>query len=168
MVQNDKHDNYKVPYLTPAGNIIQLEVPGFPNDAQLRRQLADPDSRPEWARVYLDGVYAEYRQWDNRRRTDISADAGGDAGADYFEAAQPDHAETVESGLTVELLLGSLPERKREVLELHVLHGDKFTEIAKDLTAAGHKISADGVRKLCRRTLAELREKLEQTPDRYL
>lgn len=168
MAQNDKQDNFKVPYLTPKGRLIRLEVPGFPDDAQLRCQLADLDERPAWAQAYLDGIYAEYRQWDNRRRTDISADEVGDEGADYFEDDQPDHAETVESGFMVELLLGALPERKREVLELHVLRGDRFTEIAKDLTAAGHKISADGLRKLCRRTLDELRQKIEQDPDRYL
>lgn len=168
MAQNDKHDNFKVPYLTPAGKIIQLEVPGFPDDAQLRDQLADMDSRPQWAQAYLDNVYAEYRQWDNRRRTDISADAVGDEGPDYFKNEQPDFTEAFEASFTVELLLGALPEHKREVLELHVLRGDKFTEIAKDLTAAGHKISADGVRKLCRRTLDELRQKIEQDPDRYL
>lgn len=168
MAHKDKKDNFRVPYRTPEGNIIKLLVPEFPNDAQLRRQLADPDSRPEWARVYLDGVYSEYREWDNRRRSDISADAIGTEGADHFAAAQPDYTETVESGLMVELLLGSLPKRKREVLELHVLRGDRFTEIAKDLTAAGDKISSDGVRKLCRRTLDELRQQIEQNPDRYI
>lgn len=168
MAQNEKHDNYKVPYLTPKGRLIQLNVPEFPDDDDLRRQLADLDSRPKWAQAYLDGVYAEYRERDNRRRSDISADAIGTEGADHFAAAQPDHAETVESGLTVELLLGSLPKRKREVVELHVLQGYRFTEIANDLTASGKRISSDGVRKLCRRALDDLRKIIEQNPERYI
>ncbi|WP_277035139.1 RNA polymerase sigma factor [Propionimicrobium lymphophilum] len=168
MAQQVNNGNFRVPYLTPKGQLIQLEVPDLPDDAQLRDQLADIDNRPQWAQAYLDDVYAEYRQWDNRRRSDISADAVGDEGADHFEDDQPYVADTVESGFTVELLLGALPERKREVLELHVLRGDRFTEIAADLTAAGRKISADGVRKLCRRALDELRQRIEQDPDRYL
>lgn len=71
------NNQFTVPYLTPRGNTIDLPVPDLPDSEKLRVQLRDPASRPTWARAYLDDVYAEYRELDNRRRSDISVDQPG-------------------------------------------------------------------------------------------
>ena len=145
---------FTVPYLTPRGNTIDLPVPDLPDSEELRAQLRDPASRPKWARAYLDDVYAEYRELDNRRRSDISVDQPGHGdddergglGADYFASDDPDFTEQVEANI-----------------ELHVLHGDRFTEIAADKTGAGQPTSADAVRKAVSRGLAQLRKTLTES-----
>lgn len=151
---------FTVPYLTPRGKVIKLPVPDLPDSEELRALMLNVEARPEWAQAYLDEVYAEYRQQDNRRRTDVSADAVGAAGADYFAAPGPDLIDQLHDEETVIELLSSLPATQREYIELHVLHGDRFTEIAADKTAAGQPTSADAVRKAVSRGLAGLRKKL--------
>ena len=162
---------FTVPYLTPRGNTIDLPVPDLPDSEELRAQLRDPASRPKWARAYLDDVYAEYRELDNRRRSDISVDQPGHGdddergglGADYFASDDPDFTEQVEANLAVVELLIPLTATQREYIELHVLHGDRFTEIAADKTGAGQPTSADAVRKAVSRGLAQLRKTLTES-----
>lgn len=165
------NNQFTVPYLTPRGNLIDLAVPDLPDSEELRAQLRDPASRPKWARAYLDDVYAEYRLWDNRRRSDISADQPGHGdndergglGADYFASDDPDFTEQVEANLAVVELLSPLTATQREYIELYVLRGDRFTEIAADKTAAGQPTSADAVRKAVSRGLAQLRKTLTES-----
>ncbi len=164
-------NQFTVPYLTPRGNTIDLPVPDLPDSEELRAQLCDLASRPKWARAYLDDVYAEYRELDNRRRSDISADQPGHGdddergglGADYFASDDPDFTEHVEANLAVVELLSPLTATQREYIELHVLHGDRFTEIAADKTVAGQPTSADAVRKAVSRGLAQLRKTLTES-----
>lgn len=126
---------FTVPYLTPRGNTIDLPVPDLPDSEELRAQLLEPASRPKWAHGYLDDVYAEYRELDNRRRSDISVDQPGHGdddergglGADYFASDDPDFTEQVEANLAVVELLSPLTATQREYIELHVLRGDRFT-----------------------------------------
>lgn len=165
------NNQFTVPYLTPRGNTIDLPVPDLPDSEELRAQLRDPASRPKWARAYLDDVYAEYREQDNRRRSDISADQHsrndgedcGGLGADYFASDDPDFTEQVEANLAVVELMSPLTATQREYIELHVLHGDRFTEIAAGKTAAGQPTSADAVRKAVSRGLAQLRKTLTES-----
>lgn len=164
------NNQFSVPYLTPRGNTIDLPLPDLPDSEELRAQLRDPASRPKWALAYLDDVYAEYREQDNRRRSDISADQPGHGdddhggkGADYFASDDPDFTEQVEANLTVVELLSPLAATQREYIELHVLQGDRFTEIAADKTAAGQPTSADAVRKAVSRGLAQLRKTLTES-----
>ena len=165
------NNQFTVPYLTPRGNTIDLPVPDLPDSEKLRVQLRDPASRPTWARAYLDDVYAEYRELDNRRRSDISVDQPGHGdddergglGADYFASEDPDFTEQFEANLAVVELLSPLTATQREYIELHVLHGDWFTEIAADKTGAGQPTSADAVRKAVSRGLAQLRKTLTES-----
>ena len=165
------NNQFTVPYLTPRGNTIDLPVPDLPDSEELRAQLRDPASRPKWARAYLDDVYAEYRELDNRRRSDISVDQPGHSdndergglGADYFASDDPDFTEQVEDNLAVVELLSPLTAPQRAYIELHVLHGDRFTEIAADKTGAGQPTSADAVRKAVSRGLAQLRKTLTES-----
>lgn len=116
-------------------------------------------------------MYAEYRLLDSRRRSDISVDRpghnddkeGGGAGADYFASDDPDFTEQVEANLTVVELLSPLTATQREYIELHVLHGDRFTEIAADKTAEGQPTSADAVRKAVSHGLSQLRKTLTES-----
>ncbi len=165
------NNQFSVPYLTPRGNLIDLPVPDLPDSEELRAQLRDPASRPKWACAYLDDVYAEYRELDNRRRSDISADQPshgddddhGGQGADFFASDDPDFTEQVEANLAVVELLSLLTATQREYIELHVLRGDRFTEIAADKTVAGQPTSADAVRKAISRGLAQLRRTLTES-----
>lgn len=165
------NNQFSVPYLTPRGNTIDLPVPDLPDSEELRAQLRDPASRPKWARAYLDDVYAEYRELDNRRRSDISVDQpgrnndeeGGGLGADYFALDDPDFTEQVEANLAVVELLSPLTATQREYIELHVLHGDRFTEIATDKTGAGQPTSANAVRKAVSRGRTQLRKPLTES-----
>lgn len=164
------NNQFTVSYLTPRGNTIDLPVSDLPESEELRAQLRNPASRPKWARAYLDEVYAEYRELDNRRRSDISVDQPGHGddergalGADYFASDDPDFAEQVEANLAVVELLRPLTATQREYIKLHVLHGDRFTEIAADKTGAGQPTSADAVRKAVSRGLAQLRKPLTES-----
>lgn len=163
-------NQFTVPYLTPRGNTIDLPLSDLPDSEELRAQLRDPASRPQWACAYLDDMYAEYRELDNRRRSDISADQPGRGdddergglGADYFASDDPDFTEQVEADLAAVELLSPLTATQREYIELHVLRGDRFTEIAADKTVAGQLTSADAVRKAVSRGLAQLRKTLTE------
>ncbi|MGV0376125.1 hypothetical protein ACUY2P_11235 [Corynebacterium hadale] len=164
------NNQFTVPFLTPRGNTIDLPVTDLPDSEKLRAQLRDPASRPKWARTYLDDVYAEYRELDNRRRSDISVDQPGygdedkrgGLGADFFASDDPDFTEKVEANLALVELLSPLTATQREYIELHVLRGDRFTEIAADKNAAGQPTSADAVRKAVSRGLAQLRRTLTE------
>ncbi|QQU99967.1 hypothetical protein I6I64_11765 [Corynebacterium amycolatum] len=115
-------------------------------------------------------MYAEYRELDNRRRSDISVDQRGHGddnergglGADYFASDDPSFTEKVEANFALVELLSPLTATQREYIELHVLRGDRFTEIAADKTAAGQPTSADAVRKAISRGLAQLRRTLTE------
>ncbi|MEA5648164.1 MAG: hypothetical protein R5N71_01585 [Cutibacterium granulosum] len=165
------NNQFSVPYLTPRGNLIDLPVPDLPDSEELRALLRDLASRPKWACAYLDDVYAEYRELDNRRRSDISVDQpgrnndeeSGGLGADYFASDDPDFTEQVEASLAVVELLSPLTATQREYIGLHVLRGDRFTEIAADKTAAGQSTSADAVRKAASRGLAQLRRTVTES-----
>lgn len=149
---------FTVRYRTPRGRWIDLPVPQFPDDAGFRAQISDPQQRPKWAKAFLDETYREYRQDDNRRRSDVSVDAIGERGADYFQACQPGVEERVVDRQTTIELLSCLSERSRHFVELRVVRGDRFSEIAQDMTAAGQPTSPDAVRKVVKRALEQLRK----------
>lgn len=66
-----------VNYTTPSGKQIKLRVPEVPNDPDARRFYLDEDNRADWVQDQLDSIYREYREADNRRRTNVSIDHGG-------------------------------------------------------------------------------------------
>lgn len=152
------NNQFTVPYLTPRGKVIKLPVPDLPDSEELHALMLNVEARPEWAQAYLDEVYAEYRQQDNRRRSDVSADAVGAAGADYFAAPVPQFIDQIHDEEIIIELLSSLTATQCEYIELHVLHDYRFTEIAADTAAAGQPTSADAVRKVVSRALARLRQ----------
>lgn len=155
-----------VNYTTPSGKQIRLCVPELPNDPEARRFYLDEDKRPDWVQAHLDSIYREYRQADNRRRTDVSIDHG-DAGADFFAAPGIPMEEQVLSNLVVLDLLSDLTPQQAAFIELHAIDRDQYTQIAEDMTGKGQRISADAVRKTFSRGMAQLKKKILADPSGY-
>lgn len=163
---NPSVSDFTVDYLTPKGNVIKLTVPEFPNDPLMRALLADMDDRPEWARDYLDSIYTEHRERDNRRRTDRSGDIG-EEGMAYFAEPTTSFEDKIISQHAIVELCRDLTPLQRDYIELHVDYGYKFTQIAQKETEEGRATSADGVRKSVRRGFAQLKKKLLADPSGF-
>lgn len=137
---------------------MQVPLPGFPVDETLRAAITNLEHRPAWASAYVEEAYQEWRQDDNRRRTDASLEIGNE-GADHFASSRVAPDEQVTSEMVVAELLDTLPDHQREFIELIIIDGHSYVEAAELKTAAGEKTSPDAVRKTVKRALTQLRKK---------
>ena len=153
--------SFAVPYHTKHGNWIKLPLPpDFPANLELREQMASTDHREAWMMRYLDEVYAEYRSEDNRRRTDISADAMGDSGIDYFASTSPDPErvwlDADRKARLSAVLTDTLTSSQLEYVRMHVLENMSYPQIVAYKAAQGIVITPDVPRKQVERALRRL------------